>query len=1623
MTNWRKNVGALFIVLAMVFGALAGLVHGIDVGIVGVSPSNTGAQTGGQTGGLRLVGGPDATGKMNEIQVDANGKPLASSTSLQPAKGSDSPIARLAGVDKTEITSHDGMLTVKHMSPAEQKQVEREQQGTTHFSSKDGQITVTPTRSGTRSSAVDAGGPYGGPNFFEGSTVLTFRVTVTDPSIVFFRWDFNNDGAFDYPAQTSPGNLGDWTTATSVDKVYGDNYFGDIVVEGWDGVSTKISINTGDQWADSTSWTWTAGMFGANYRMVGWGFQAKRTVDITEIGHYHYVYTLYNTSIYSMSGSSIGSRLGMCAAQHTQFQWNWCTLTNAVTLIAGQNYWVAERIETWTTGFDPPLANEYVANFDSTYGCFIFGNDPDTCSRSDLFFNWGNFFVPTIDFKYRETLILPETQSDTAFVEVHNVAPTVSNIVSSPSPGLEGSPTKVSAFFNDPGVDDTWEFQWTFHDGTISPWVPVTRLNGGAKFLYLHAQSDAIDPVSRGLRAACATFCTRFDVFDFGPLGQNRVPRLDELLQYDVVFVGGRWGPIPGSDAMGNRLADYMDAGGNVIMDHVSMFSSSIWGIGGRWQSDGYAPVANTRLGSIYVPGHPILDGVSSWGAIYIMNINSVTSGATRVADWASGQVAIATKENPIVHNGARAVYLDVVPFFNFDSGDYFRVMANAIRWASRQPDPTMKPMPIQIDSFPHVYKDDDPTTTTLQDTFPVSVTVRDDDDGKIESRPPVDVSFQDFQDPNDCSGFWPGPSTFPPGWSADPDNGWQCNQDSNLGSRGASIYWYYNDPNYGTGNGVSTLNAPPLDLSAFNAVKVEYSTYWWGPGTPGPSDGYVEASLDGGATYPIILKEYHTNNPARFKGPESVTSLAIAGQSNVMLRFRYVSSDDIWWMIDNVHVIGLIGTVINGHGSTTGTVTVANVPPTVVGGFDTAKRMEAQSLRFSGFTISDPALLQPTEWFAYKWNMGDGTPTTWTYKGTMTPPKFKVLVVQSLCISGDGCSFFTAYRDALLALDDVASVDSYNLIQFPPTAPTLARLMQYDVIVYASYWAYLGYPPWDTARRVFGDRLASYVDARRGGVLTTELAYDLDPFYGDLWALDGRFLTDKYGAFGRVNYVASGATLSTILEPDHDALSGVRAGMVTTNFFHGGKYPVTIGGKNAAAGIDGQVLANWDDGTPAIGVKALNNGMRTAHIGARIGYMGGQDLSMLLRSTIGWIAGGIPTPKITPFTYTYGDNGVYTADLSIIDDDMGYVWDTAANQPLAVLPQAYVAHRQMTVSVDNIDPTIRPGLEAFVAANVCLRVSGSSWGSVSLKMFTDGVQSSGAQVTRTPGSPNDQAKCSLMKIDLLARHTFRGTVDFTPLAGRTSGSNPFWVIIDPWRKVNPGHGQTVFSGTFKVQNPAGWSKALDLPNLKRDLFDQGRGAPVEFAGTAFDPGTDDLAFTWIWDDGAPATVHVHQNANGLVTNSAIGDPQRLGFTEPFFDRAANTGLSPLGTMNQNIRDTAVHVVKIDRNHDGVDDCEQDHDHDDDNDCGDGHHDGRYEDDRNGDGDWNHANDRDCGAGEHGDHPGDHEHDDDDCDNNGGALVFEWVVLIVLDDDNSRGYASTLLHDGTDMEFLVLDLN
>ena len=86
---------------------------------------------------------------------------------------------------------------------------------------------------------VDAGGPYGGPGTYE-HTWIEFNATTDNPANVFWRWDFDNDGEYDTAWRIS------LTMSDRLDRFYCDNYHGDILVDVWDGISTKTVIIDGE---------------------------------------------------------------------------------------------------------------------------------------------------------------------------------------------------------------------------------------------------------------------------------------------------------------------------------------------------------------------------------------------------------------------------------------------------------------------------------------------------------------------------------------------------------------------------------------------------------------------------------------------------------------------------------------------------------------------------------------------------------------------------------------------------------------------------------------------------------------------------------------------------------------------------------------------------------------------------------------------------------------------------------------------------------------------------------------------------------------------------------------------------------------------------------------------------------------------------------------------------------------------------------------------------------------------------------------------------------------------------------------------------------------------------------
>lgn len=149
---------------------------------------------------------------------------------------------------------------------------------------------------------------------------------------------------------------------------------------------------------------------------------------------------------------------------------------------------------------------------------------------------------------------------------------------------------------------------------------------------------------------------TQFATVDLVHVGTG-TPTLAQLLAYDALLCWTNSAPQD-NNAWGDVLADYVDAGGGVV---VAVFANSINSatlhIGGRWQS-GYEVILDrtgtttgaSGLGQVLQPTHPIMAGVTAFTSGPTGGRPTGTAlevGATAIALWQDGKILVAEGANP----------------------------------------------------------------------------------------------------------------------------------------------------------------------------------------------------------------------------------------------------------------------------------------------------------------------------------------------------------------------------------------------------------------------------------------------------------------------------------------------------------------------------------------------------------------------------------------------------------------------------------------------------------------------------------------------------------------------------------------------------------------------------------------------------------------------------------------------------------------------------------------------------------------------------------------------------------------------------------------------------------------
>lgn len=177
---------------------------------------------------------------------------------------------------------------------------------------------------------------------------------------------------------------------------------------------------------------------------------------------------------------------------------------------------------------------------------------------------------------------------------------------------------------------------------------------------------------------------------------RTATPTLSLLKQYNAVFIYTDSSAYTNPAEWGNALADYVDAGGGVVMaGFVFVPPDGSMGIDGRIRTDGYLPFTQDPQSSGYnltlvgdVPADPLLNGVNSFdgGTRSFHCTVSLTSGATLIAHWSNDYPLIATKQG----TAGRVAGLNFFPISSdvredlwASSTDGAHMMANALVWVA----------------------------------------------------------------------------------------------------------------------------------------------------------------------------------------------------------------------------------------------------------------------------------------------------------------------------------------------------------------------------------------------------------------------------------------------------------------------------------------------------------------------------------------------------------------------------------------------------------------------------------------------------------------------------------------------------------------------------------------------------------------------------------------------------------------------------------------------------------------------------------------------------------------------------------------------------------------------------
>jgi hypothetical protein len=825
----------------------------------------------------------------------------------------------------------------------------------------------------------------------------------------------------------------------------------------------------------------------------------------------------------------------------------------------------------------------------------------------------------------------------------------------------------------------------------------------------------------------------------------------------------------------------------------------------------------------------------------------------------------IGVKDNPAGSGGCISG-ISMLPHSWANTGDWVELFGNLVKWCSQQPEPFNLPQPLEF-SASHVYADDHPTHVTPVDLKDVKAELKDDDHEKCVDNCADYVVINEAHlgaadwleifnfggSPVDMTGweviFYDNRNLLPNMWtfpSFTLDAGASVSLREYSGSNtptvlyvGFNIWWVDYTP---FGGGAALL---PTAASGYSCDFVRWNSGWTYPGCAwGPPDftqdlsvhRAVDEDTDTGADWDTSgTPSENALNPGQTGDwPQPPDAVTLSGYDEA---FTPVSVENVFPM--------------------------ANPAP----GVFTPITNEMSTISFGQdkdlFTFSDPALREETETFWWRWDTGDGAPLTqWEETWQIIPGA----VGGNTMVTGVPLDFPVIYDYS----EDGAQQLLHNfLITGMPSGEGMILLEDTSWFMFSGDDAL-----WEnTMNGNFGTNWDFVYDNSGTDLLDAggALLYDALIFSYD-WAYEG----PNYNSDQLLEFVDAGG---------HLMITGDEFDYGVLDFL---PWFVEYSGFDAYKQFPGPAFPNTDPWSTDVATGEwgfnyeLHNTIDDYDDSVFIPIFADPDpITTLVRiGEARW-----PKNAVWPFQHVYGDNGIYTADLQIVDDDMN--WDTSGGYPVYVGPAGeedmWISHNYFPVEVYNTDPVIAD-VDVYVEGDLCLRLSGNKGNEA--KLLVDDGYGGSYELTliRDPGNPEfgciEDLKISLKKADGASIK-----VEYVP--GDDDGSNPSWLVEGYWPGDDPHKIHVVFD-------------AKKGPQVKTvSMADMFLGVPINFEVSAGDIGSDDLAVVWNWGDVTPHGVNLYANAGGGAVAGFSDESQRLfdqlPNRDPWFDRPTNEIKSPLG--------------------------------------------------------------------------------------------------------------------------------